>query len=1012
MEQLIRELYQPTNQPSPARINEIQKQIQRLQREKSAWQLALDLLHHGEATIRFYGALTLTIKINADWDQDGLDKDEHMRKYLLEALVRNYIRLVNLSDSSFVLQKLGSTLVTFFARPDSGWRLPFRQVLASFLRRDYVSEDALPDMDQVLEACDDCSNNELKGVLLIATIMAEDLNGRSSSTLDQGKLNNLVGDSALDVWLLLRYCVKRAIDQQLAEAPPEQAIPIRSEDMVQQVMKAIPYWVSMIKYAETSQARRSESIARECIATIVNYLDDEFYTGSVLQMLISLENSSGKLLRQALPNFPASIASYPKAREMVDLLLQGDFTADAVLYVDLLESIMSRIDITKPDFLHDHQYRMVIRTFQQLLSCEGVAVIEDPVCQIVLERITEIMEGYADWGDVTEPTQALLKGLAANACEACLLKIRIPVEEMSSETQTWDADDRAKFQDFRYDVQDFFLSAYMVLGNALVGEIVKSILVQATPPDWSTFEAGTFSLMAFSDTMSANPDTYDVLITTVMGSPAWSYLLQSANNVPDRAVQTAIRFIAENVGYFQRHPDKLVAILNFLFSSLHLQASTSAASRAIYSLCDSHRRMLSEGLPQFMESLTSIGDIGETERHRIYGAVAALIQALETEEAKVEPLSRLLAPIGHALATLDGKDGDDADVLRGCVDIMQTLASIGKGLRSPADVPVDLEASSPCSSDFWTSRHGSIVQQSVLAMYQATLQRARPYSDNVFVDACCDFIKSGFTEEHPSPFKVTDPTGLELVKQFITLDNPSIDNTMACASSFLASVSPQHLPTSVSGLLYAVIPIQQHLLSTYQTTKQLPDSDFPSSSLEFLGRLLNKWGAMWFAMQDSQDTAAVSMEMGLIVMADADTLPRRLAAGFFTALAEVSGPDNGLESEVSARLKGVLQIYGPRILSLVLHLLGGECARSEIDSLTETLKKFVQKQFMLSKAVLREAIKQESKVMSDKALSATTPEQRNRFVAQVETLRGARKTNDIVKDFWIACRGSGFGYIA
>lgn len=67
MEELIRELNNPSNARFPNRINDIQREIQRLQREKSAWQLGLDLLQHQEATVRFYGALTLTIKINADW---------------------------------------------------------------------------------------------------------------------------------------------------------------------------------------------------------------------------------------------------------------------------------------------------------------------------------------------------------------------------------------------------------------------------------------------------------------------------------------------------------------------------------------------------------------------------------------------------------------------------------------------------------------------------------------------------------------------------------------------------------------------------------------------------------------------------------------------------------------------------------------------------------------------------------------------------------------------------------
>lgn len=67
MEPLIRALNDPKNQSSPTLIHETQKQLQILQREPSSWQASLDLLHKDEAVMRFYGALTLTIKINADW---------------------------------------------------------------------------------------------------------------------------------------------------------------------------------------------------------------------------------------------------------------------------------------------------------------------------------------------------------------------------------------------------------------------------------------------------------------------------------------------------------------------------------------------------------------------------------------------------------------------------------------------------------------------------------------------------------------------------------------------------------------------------------------------------------------------------------------------------------------------------------------------------------------------------------------------------------------------------------
>jgi hypothetical protein len=67
MEPLIRALNDPRNQGSSSQIHEIQKQLQALQRESSAWQASIDFLQNQDAIIRFYGALTLTIKINADW---------------------------------------------------------------------------------------------------------------------------------------------------------------------------------------------------------------------------------------------------------------------------------------------------------------------------------------------------------------------------------------------------------------------------------------------------------------------------------------------------------------------------------------------------------------------------------------------------------------------------------------------------------------------------------------------------------------------------------------------------------------------------------------------------------------------------------------------------------------------------------------------------------------------------------------------------------------------------------
>ncbi len=660
-----------------------------------------------------------------------------MKQYLLETLMNHYVRLITLPDSNFVLQKLCSTLVTFFAKPDSEWQYPIRHLFACLLGGQHMSEAALPTMQQLCEAATNCSDYQLKGVLMLVRIMAEDLVGHTSSAVTENRIARRLAANCLDAWQLFDFSLHRVIEREDRQAATSQIAP-DSTELLQMVLQAMPFWTSTIKpeclQLDSDIIRRIEGIAKECIRFAVGLLDSDSFLGHVLQLLIHLQQSSAKILQDAVPNFPATVAESKRAKEIVYLLGQGDFSAEGILYVDLLESIMSRVDTTTSEYLRSGRYNEVVQTLRRLLRCEGVAVIEDPVCQIALEKISEIVEGFADW-DEGDPAATFICDLAADACDACLSKIQIPQEQMSIATQDWDADERAKFQDFRYDVHDFFQSAFGVLGNALIEGIVKTILSQVDNPDWSAFEAATFSLTAFSDTMSFDPDTYDSLITTVLSSAPWHYVLQSGTAVPDKARQTGIRFIADNVVYLRRHPDSMVLVLNFLFSSLHLQASASAASKAIYSLCESHRNTLTEGLPQFMASLTTVGDLAEAESHRLYAAVAAIIQALPTEEAKIQPLTELLASIRSVSAVLNEEVQDQGERQRLCIDAMQTLASIGKGLRSPHDVPIDLESSGTQQSIFWHNGPGASVQRYVLNLYHAILLKMQTKAENTFIEA-------------------------------------------------------------------------------------------------------------------------------------------------------------------------------------------------------------------------------------------------------------------------------------
>jgi len=60
-EQLVKRLYLPGH---PKLITSINDNLQQLQRSQDGWQLADELLGSEDPTVRFYAALTFTIKLN------------------------------------------------------------------------------------------------------------------------------------------------------------------------------------------------------------------------------------------------------------------------------------------------------------------------------------------------------------------------------------------------------------------------------------------------------------------------------------------------------------------------------------------------------------------------------------------------------------------------------------------------------------------------------------------------------------------------------------------------------------------------------------------------------------------------------------------------------------------------------------------------------------------------------------------------------------------------------------
>ncbi|KAG7136522.1 Importin beta-like protein like [Verticillium longisporum] len=114
VEALVLALYEPS---SFHNVGHIQEQLHRLQKSSAGWRIARDLLGHTDDKIKFFGALTIMVKLNTESASlSNVDASE---------LLQNMIRWLHasLTDGSgtMVVRKLTSALVAFFIHFPNLW---------------------------------------------------------------------------------------------------------------------------------------------------------------------------------------------------------------------------------------------------------------------------------------------------------------------------------------------------------------------------------------------------------------------------------------------------------------------------------------------------------------------------------------------------------------------------------------------------------------------------------------------------------------------------------------------------------------------------------------------------------------------------------------------------------------------------------------------------------------------------------------------------------------------------
>ena len=144
------------------------------------------------------------------------------------------------------------------------------------------------------------------------------------------------------------------------------------------------------------------------------------------------------------------------------------------------------------------------------------------------------------------------------------------------------------------------------------------------------------------------------------------------------------------------------------------------------------------------------------------------------------------------------------------------------------------------------------------------------------------------------------------------------------------------------------------------------------------------------------------------------------SADFSTQTSFVGLSDQGSPEETLRELiHNALQQLGPLLAQALAYNFGGNAARSELDRLCEPLKKLVRQLHFknwFEAALLADSFPRDKVTAKDKSvfLQKIIRYYSCSFFGEKQltccSLRGTKTTNQVVRDFWMACRGSNFAY--
>ncbi|PYI20743.1 importin 13 [Aspergillus violaceofuscus CBS 115571] len=1002
---LVSQLYDPANTGNPAKIKAIQEHLQSLQKGPQAWLIANHLLAEDNTDLRFFGALTFTVKINQDWQHLSTEEAQE----LLGRLIDHYVMLVNGGERSLVVRKLASSLATIFLKPNAPWTRALCNLAASMADGKYVSEEHCKDVDlknTVLPALSEC---QVTALLYFSNTLGEEIHKWSSEARrnrDDHPISENIKDAFVLVDVVLGHILQQvasgahlsddslgdeAINSYQTWMSVRSAFQLRDTIPVSQLAPTTTYVIQCMRIPVLSKT------ATQVVVELIDWRDTIFTPGHISAILDYIVCDYGT----------AHIAS----------LMEGDFEDENMTFLELLlayATLQQRNLLTKA---LDPQHEKVLALLHTLFKAPGYASVDDSASPLVLEWWTEVaddlQEIYVDSEDQTGLGPA--KHNLARAALDCFEKLKYPIP---AELQDWSDDERSEFGAFRRDVCDFLLAIYPMLGVELVQVFQERARSSLQQQDWRTFEASIFCVAQLSEAVDENQHA-DECLNSIFFCDEFANLCEGNGVViPDKPRQTLVDMLGKYQSYFERTHALLPRVLTFLFASLEVGPCASAASKSIAYLCKSCRNALTLELPAFIGQFEQFRFKPTATAHtmeKVLEGIAAIIQTVPEDGAKAQYLEQILR-IFHEQANAAREEAGNGLIEQAqsrAQLVLRCVASVGKGLRTDGEINLDSHEDKEADAyppTFWNMGDGAVVQNLIMQSMQL-LMTDFPV-DVAIIEATCDILKAGYTER-TGPYVFPPIMTVNFVKS-IPLGSAGTDMVMGTASAFLASHSshPQRIRDETAALIV-------HVYETFCWMHEKPecyDPEVANSGIDFLTRLLPKYHPFLFALtstpQEPGQTATqprptvlnAILNFTLISLQGPEPLPLRSASQFWVSVLNLPGDAPPIQNAIRECL--------PALCRILVTQFAGRCARSDIEHLCEVLRKVIFKQQGAARPHLTAALAELDEAVDQHQRPTVTPEERQRFLASLLAARGARaQTSQLVRSFWVKCRGDSFNYV-